>query len=263
MLFRLETLLVVLCLLAIVAIRRGRVWRATGWIGSVIAVIVAISVWPLGNLVLAPLERAHPASPALGYVQGIIVLGGAEYDGTLHSEGVAQVNSAGDRFIAAMELAHRFPDARVLWSGGRATIAGSAEAYSSGVEILLRMGLAEERLLVDDTVAALKDRGKCAFLAGPFAGRIVGPMGSGHQRVSHAPVGRYVLPSRLVQFGAMAGGSQGAGAGEATIRSQPSECKHRVERVDRPAGLQGGGSVDGPGLGGLSGSDQPGVAAAV
>ena len=149
-LFRLETLLVVLCLLAIVAIRRVRVRRATGWIGSVIAVIVATSVWPVGNLVLAPLERAYPASPALGDVQGIIVLGGAEYDGTLHSGGVAQVNSAGDRFITTMELAHRFPDARVLWSGGRATIAGSAEAYSPGVEILLRMGLAEERLLVEN-----------------------------------------------------------------------------------------------------------------
>lgn len=149
-LFRLETLLVLLGLLALWTVWRDRRRLALGALSANLAVLLITAIWPIGNLTLAPLERTYPANPTLGQVEGIIVLGGAEYSGTRYSGGLPQVNAAGERFIGAIALANQYPDAVVLWSGGRATPQIAGDGYrNAGPKILRSLGLPQDRLLIE------------------------------------------------------------------------------------------------------------------
>ncbi len=124
-LFRLETVLVILTLLALIAVIRGRTRVASGCLLANLVLMIGISVWPAGNLVLAPLERAYPPGPELGTVEGIIVLGGGEYAGAKLSGGAPQVNAAGDRFIAAISTARA---GRSCWVWGCRKTGSSSRA---------------------------------------------------------------------------------------------------------------------------------------
>ena len=84
-----------------------------------IATTVLVGFIPLGNLFLNPLERTFPPNPEIIAPQGIIVLGGAEHVAPDYVGGFAQVNDAAERLIVAVNLADRFPDATVLYSGGK------------------------------------------------------------------------------------------------------------------------------------------------
>ncbi len=150
LLFRLETLLLILLLLALLGLWRGRPRRAATCIAMVVSIILAVWIWPVGNLLLRPLERAYPATPDLSDVQGIILLGGAEYRNANFSKGAPQVNSAGDRFLATLGLANAYPQATVLWSGGTVTVKPASDsAANPGQRILLDAGLNPDRLLTE------------------------------------------------------------------------------------------------------------------
>jgi uncharacterized SAM-binding protein YcdF (DUF218 family) len=88
------------------------------------AVLLAICGFsPLGNWLLYPLESRFPAWDATGgSPDGIVVLG-ASIDADLSvAHGGAVVRSAPDRLIAAAMLAHRYPNARIIFSGGSANL---------------------------------------------------------------------------------------------------------------------------------------------
>lgn len=78
---------------------------------------------PLGNLLIYPLEQRFPPwDAARGAPDGIIVLGASIEAELSAAHGMAVVRSAPDRIIAAAALAHRFPNARVVFSGGSANL---------------------------------------------------------------------------------------------------------------------------------------------
>jgi len=60
------------------------------------------------------------------------------------------VNHAADRLIATIYLARQFPDAVVLYSGGRAVFSQVEQAaWEVGPDILRQLGLPEDRLIVE------------------------------------------------------------------------------------------------------------------
>src|SRR6186997_3548246 len=78
---------------------------------------------PLGYLVLYPLEQRFPPwDAAQGAPDGIIVLGGSVDADLSVAHGAAVVSGAADRVIAAAALAHRYPGARVLFTGGSGSL---------------------------------------------------------------------------------------------------------------------------------------------
>nr|WP_306267851.1 YdcF family protein [Pararhizobium sp. IMCC3301] len=150
LLIRPETLLVFLFALPLVCLWRGRNVAATRSLVFALSITIAIGVFPVGNLVLNPLERSYPANPKIEQATGILVLGGAEGDAPEHAPSMAQVNQAGDRLIAAMHLARRFPEALVLYSGGKVAITPAAQGtFEVGPDILRQLGLPEDRLIVE------------------------------------------------------------------------------------------------------------------
>src|SRR5437764_5463973 len=84
-----------------------------------VLLLVVCGLSPLGSLLLYPLEsRFPPWDSARGAPDGIIVLGGSIEPDLSLAHGTAVVRSAADRIIAAAALAHRYPNARVIFSGG-------------------------------------------------------------------------------------------------------------------------------------------------
>ena len=145
-----ETLLLLLFALPYFLLRRERVEAATRMLGVALSVTVLIGLLPVGNFVLNPLERMYPANPALPTPAGIIVLGGMEDVAPDYAGKLAQVNDAADRLIITIDLARRFPGAVVLYSGGQLALSPVDEGtFEVGPDILRRLGLPEERLIVE------------------------------------------------------------------------------------------------------------------
>ncbi|MGH6838231.1 MAG: YdcF family protein [Methylocella sp.] len=113
-----------------------------------IAALAAFLLIPLGALLLRPLEDRFPQPPAsIPAPAGIIVLGGAL--DTEKSEARGQVYFTADaaRMTAAIELARRYPSARLVFTGGSAglLLQGRAEAISAR-KFWLSLGVPEERM---------------------------------------------------------------------------------------------------------------------
>ena len=106
---------------------------------------------PLGNLVLYPLEtRFPPWDAARGAPDGIVVLGGSiDADRSVAHDAVA-VTAAAGRLIEAAALAHRYPNARVIFSGGSGNlISADAREADYAAAIFESLDVSRERLTME------------------------------------------------------------------------------------------------------------------
>ncbi len=151
--------------------------RVALWTGSVtLALLVALSVLPLGDLLLQPVERTYRAHPPLDQVDGIIVLGGGEDAGASAYWDQVQLNEGGERYIGAMTLARRFPQARVLFTGGSGALRDLTGAETSEAAIaerfFLDQGIAPTRLLLEGQSRNTAENARLSFvLAAPAPGK--------------------------------------------------------------------------------------------
>jgi uncharacterized SAM-binding protein YcdF (DUF218 family) len=107
---------------------------------------------PVGNLLMYPLEsRFPPWDASHGAPDGIVVLGGGIDPDVSAAHGEAAFSSSGGRIISAAMLAHRFPNARILYSGGSANFVGDASAREAdyAVKTFEGLGIAKERLIIE------------------------------------------------------------------------------------------------------------------
>ncbi len=107
---------------------------------------------PLGNLLLYPLEsRFPPWDDASGAPDGIVVLGGAIDSDLSAAHGVAAFGVSVDRIIAAAGLARRYPDARVIFSGGNANLVSSDAAKEAdfSAAVFEDLGFSKDRLILE------------------------------------------------------------------------------------------------------------------
>jgi uncharacterized SAM-binding protein YcdF (DUF218 family) len=149
---RVESWALVLMLLSLFGLWRGR-RRLAGWATALLfAGTLALTLFPLGDLFLRPLETQFPAQPDLAQVDGIIVLGGAEDTGAYRNFGGTQVNDAGERLIEGALLALRYPQARLVFTGGSARV-GRAEDTTDPSEMVralwLGLGIAPGRIILE------------------------------------------------------------------------------------------------------------------
>jgi uncharacterized SAM-binding protein YcdF (DUF218 family) len=92
---------------------------------SIIALTIC-AFFPIGPLLLRPLEDRFPSPPAdLAPPTGIIVLGGSLDQGLSDARNQIALNEAGTRLTSAVELARRFPQAKLVFTGGSASLSDS------------------------------------------------------------------------------------------------------------------------------------------
>jgi uncharacterized SAM-binding protein YcdF (DUF218 family) len=106
---------------------------------------------PLGNWVLYPLEsRFPPWDAARGAPDGIIVLGGPIDADLSAAHGVPVISGAADRVIAGAALARRYPNARLIYSGGSANlISNEAREADYATALFESLGVSRERLTIE------------------------------------------------------------------------------------------------------------------
>jgi uncharacterized SAM-binding protein YcdF (DUF218 family) len=131
--------------------RRARFGRVVA-LGAIL-ILLAAAILPLGMVLIAPLEDRFPVSPPdLPPPEGIIVLGGAIDELTSAARGQTIFDEGGERITEAVILAKRYPDARIVYTGGTASLipgASSIEALQAR-ELMMQMGVAPERITIED-----------------------------------------------------------------------------------------------------------------
>lgn len=144
--------LLVLLVLAVIALLLG--WRRIGTGFAVLALLVTfVSGWTsVGAMALHPLEnRFERPSPPPDNVAGIIVLGGF-FEGAINlARGGYELNSSADRIVEAAVLARRYPQARVVVTGGSGSLLLDGEADGATAPRLLEaLGIERGRMVLED-----------------------------------------------------------------------------------------------------------------
>jgi uncharacterized SAM-binding protein YcdF (DUF218 family) len=107
---------------------------------------------PIGNWLLYPLEtRFPPWDDTRGAPDGIVVLGGAIEPDMSAKHSTPVFGPSIDRIIAAADLAHRYPNARIVFSGGNAGLDPSDQAREAdfALPILESFGISRDRLIME------------------------------------------------------------------------------------------------------------------
>jgi uncharacterized SAM-binding protein YcdF (DUF218 family) len=106
---------------------------------------------PLANLLLYPLEQRFPKwDSSRGDPDGIIVLGGPLDADLSAAHGVPVISGAADRIIGAATLAHRFPNARLVYTGGSPNLLhNDAKEADYATALLQGLGIPKSRLTME------------------------------------------------------------------------------------------------------------------
>jgi uncharacterized SAM-binding protein YcdF (DUF218 family) len=106
---------------------------------------------PLGNFLIYPLEARFASWDASrGAPDGIVVLGGPIDPELSAAHGRPAVRNASDRIFSVVELARRYPDARIVFTGGSANlVSGDVREADYAATLLEQLGLAKERLILE------------------------------------------------------------------------------------------------------------------
>jgi uncharacterized SAM-binding protein YcdF (DUF218 family) len=136
--------------LILLVTRFGRLGRKLLIASAALLAICGFS--PLGNLMLYPLEaRFPPWDDTRGAPDGIVVLGGSIEPDLSARRGTAVFTGSVDRIMAAAALAHRYPQARIVFSGGNANLVSddAAKEADTAAAVFERLGIAKDRLLME------------------------------------------------------------------------------------------------------------------
>ena len=116
------------------------------------AVVLAICAFsPLGNILLYPLESRFPAWDARGSApDGIIILGGPIDADLSVAHGTPVIRSAADRIVSGAALARKYPNARVVFSGGSPNlISNDAREADYAAMVFDSLGIDKSRLIME------------------------------------------------------------------------------------------------------------------
>jgi hypothetical protein len=160
--------------------------RLASWLVVTSLVLLALfGLSPLGNLLMLPLEERFPPWDAShGAPDGVIVLGGIIAEDVSAARGATALNEAAERVTVAVELARRYPNLRIIFSGGTNALIFSEEAEAAfAVRQLEALGVPqhgrERGVLAVDCQSAAGPALAAADLRLPYAARDRGIPGGG------------------------------------------------------------------------------------
>jgi uncharacterized SAM-binding protein YcdF (DUF218 family) len=115
-------------------------------------VLLAICAFsPLGNVLLYSLESRFPPWDARsGAPDGIIVLGGPIDADISEAHNVPVIRNAADRIVAGVALARKYPNARVIFTGGSGNlISTDAREADYAAMVFDSLGIDRSRLIIE------------------------------------------------------------------------------------------------------------------
>jgi uncharacterized SAM-binding protein YcdF (DUF218 family) len=146
-----SNLVMVLALLGAALVRTR--FARSGWrllVGGLVALAV-IGLSPLGNALILPLEQRFPPWDATrGAPDGIVVLGGAITPDVSADRNAVTLNEAAERVTVVADLAHRYPAARIIYSGGIGSLLQiSGPEAAIAVRLFETFGIPPERVIAE------------------------------------------------------------------------------------------------------------------
>lgn len=150
--------------------------RLARWSGrATLAALLAIGIFPIGEVVLRPLEAEFPPRTEPAHIDGIVVLGGLEDQRATAAWGEPQLNEAAERLTAAAALAIAHPEARLVFSGGsgrlRNTVLGQPEIPSVAVDFFASLSIAPARITWEDQSRNTAENARFSYeVAAPASG---------------------------------------------------------------------------------------------
>jgi uncharacterized SAM-binding protein YcdF (DUF218 family) len=135
------------------AVLLGTRWQRTarGLIITAAAILVVGGILPLSTWLILPLEQRFPRTDVNGRtVAGIVILGGAEDARIAAARGTHALNMSGERMTEGIALARRYPDAKVVFTGGSTQIllAPAFETDAAG-RMLADLGIGGDRVMLE------------------------------------------------------------------------------------------------------------------
>jgi uncharacterized SAM-binding protein YcdF (DUF218 family) len=128
--------------------------RLASWLIVTSVVLTAlVGFSPLGNILMLPLEQRFPPwDPSRGAPDGIVVLGGSIIPETAATRGVdSALNEAAERITATVELARKYPNARIIFTGGNASLFENAPSEAAiAVRAFVALGIAPDRITAEE-----------------------------------------------------------------------------------------------------------------
>lgn len=135
--------------LVLAAVGKRRLGMVCGAVG--VLLLGFASFTNIGAVMMAPLEARfeRPGAPP-AKVDTIVLLGGATSARISTARQVTETSEAGDRLIETLWLAQRYPEARIILTGGVAAVMPGAETEATTMQrLLVAFGIAPERLVLE------------------------------------------------------------------------------------------------------------------
>ncbi len=133
------------------------------------AIVIALGILPGATWLALPLEERFQRNPPLpDHVAGIIALGGTERVGTSEAWGQAIVDDP-TPIASLLALGRRFPEARLVFTGGATRADGGTLTEAEVVQAFLQqLGLSGSRLIYEDRARNTRENAL-------FTGELVAP----------------------------------------------------------------------------------------
>lgn len=145
--------LLVIAMLLVWLLLRLQAVRVARYLAALLAVtLMLIALLPLGEWLLYPLESRFTHNPALpARIDGIIVLGGTIDPVKSAAWNQVEVRATAERELAFLALARRYPQARLVFTGGSGSLVNQAYKEAEWAKTLFaRQGLDSAEVIFED-----------------------------------------------------------------------------------------------------------------
>ncbi len=117
----------------------------------VIALLILISIIPIGDFLLRPLESDFLPPKNVRQTHGVIILGGGEEPIQSREWDMPQINSAGDRLITGVLIANQYPNTKLIYSGGTGSLdQNTVKGANIAREIFNNLDQMKNRVIYED-----------------------------------------------------------------------------------------------------------------
>ena len=126
--------------------------RGLGLVLIGIGGLAAVTILPISSWAIAPLENRFPQPILPEQIEGIVVLGGGVNPTIADARQQISVPEASERLFEAVSLARRYPTARIIVSGGEASIIPKGLSEANAMRnVLIEAGVNSARIETEST----------------------------------------------------------------------------------------------------------------